>query len=55
MDRQEDKDSATKYFTKVVSLSLQFLDTKDKEEPELTIEEDTSDYEVQPVRRASHD
>jgi len=36
----------TKYFTKVVALSLQFLDKKDKEEPVMTVEEDAADYEA---------
>lgn len=45
-DKYEDKEGDTRYFTKVVALGLQFLDKKDKEEPELTIEEDASDYEA---------
>jgi len=44
-EKYEDKGD-TKYFTKVVALTLQFLDKKDKEEPVLTIEEDASDYEA---------
>ena len=45
-DKYEDKEGETRYYTKVVALGLQFLDKKDKEEPELTIEEDASDYEA---------
>jgi len=44
-EKYEDK-GETKYFTKVVALTLQFLDRKDKDEPVLTIEEDASDYEA---------
>ena len=44
-EKYEDK-GESKYFTKVVALTLQFLDRKDKEEPVLTIEEDASDYEA---------
>ena len=45
-DKYEDKEGDTRYYTKVVALGLQFLDKKDKEEPELTIEEEASDYEA---------
>jgi single-strand DNA-binding protein len=45
-DKYEDKDGETRYYTKVVALGLQFLDRKDKEEPVLTVEEETSDYAV---------
>ena len=44
-EKYEDK-GETKYFTKVVALSLQFLDKKDKDEPLLTVEEDAADYEA---------
>jgi single-strand DNA-binding protein len=44
-EKYEDK-GETKYFTKVVALSLQFLDKKDKDEPVLTVEEDAADYEA---------
>ena len=44
-EKYEDKGD-TKYFTKVVALSLQFLDKKDKDEPVLTVEEDAADYEA---------
>jgi single-strand DNA-binding protein len=45
-DKYEDKDGETKFYTKVVALTLQFLDRKDKDEPVLTLEEDAADYEV---------
>ena len=44
-EKYEDK-GETKYFTKVVALSLQFLDKKDKDEPVLTVDEDAADYEA---------
>ena len=44
-DKYEDKGD-TKYFTKVVALTLQFLDKKDKEEPMMTVDEDAADYEA---------
>lgn len=44
-DKYEDK-GETKYFTKVVAQSLQFLDKKEKEEPVMTVEEDPGDYEA---------
>ena len=36
----------TKFFTKVVALSLQFLDRKQVDEPEMTVEEEAADYEI---------
>lgn len=36
----------TKYFTKVVVQTLQFLDKHDKEEPMMMVEEEIGDYEV---------
>lgn len=45
-DRYEDKDGDTKYYTKVVALSLQFLDKREKDEPMLTVEEEAADYEA---------
>jgi len=45
-DKFEDKEGETRYYTKVVALSLQFLDKRDKDEPVMTIEEDAADYEV---------
>jgi len=44
-EKYEDK-GETKYFTKVVALTLQFLDKKDKEEPMMTVEEEAADYEA---------
>jgi single-strand DNA-binding protein len=35
-----------KYFTKVVALSLQFLDKKQADEPEQAVEEEAADYEI---------
>jgi single-strand DNA-binding protein len=45
-EKYEDKDRDTKYFTKVVAVTLQFLDKKVAEEPVLTVEEQAVDYEV---------
>lgn len=45
-EKYEDKEGETKYFTKVVALSLQFLDRKEKEEPVIIAEEDAADYEA---------
>lgn len=44
-ERYEDK-GETKYFTKVVALSLQFLDKKPAEEPMMQIEEEVGEYEA---------
>jgi single-strand DNA-binding protein len=44
-DKYEDK-GETKYFTKVVAQTLQFLDKKEKEEPMMSVEEDPGDYEL---------
>ena len=45
-DKFEDKEGELKYYTKVVALSLQFLDKKDKDEPVMTVEEEAADYEA---------
>ena len=45
-DKYEDKEGDMKYFTKVVALSLQFLDKRDKDEPVMTVEEEAVDYEA---------
>lgn len=46
-DRYEDRESGeTKYFTKVITQSLQFLDKREKEEPMLAVEEVAGDYEL---------
>lgn len=44
-DKYEDK-GETKYHTKVVALSLQFLDRKPADEPVMTVEEEAGEYEV---------
>lgn len=36
----------TKYFTKIVVQSLQFLDRKEKEEPVMAVDEDPAEYEL---------
>lgn len=45
-DKYEDK-GETKYYTKVVALGLQFLDRKPAEEPMMTVEEESADYEAE--------
>jgi single-strand DNA-binding protein len=44
-DRYEEK-GENRYFTKVVALSLQFLDRKPAEEPVMAVEEEAVDYEA---------
>jgi single-strand DNA-binding protein len=44
-DKYEDK-GETKYYTKVVALSLQFLDRKPAEEPMLSVDENAAEYEA---------
>ena len=44
-EKYEDK-GETRYFTKVVALTLQFLDKKPAEEPMLAVDEDAGEYEV---------
>lgn len=44
-DKYEDK-GETKYFTKVVALTLQFLDRKPAEEPVVSVEDDAAGYEA---------
>jgi len=44
-DKYEDK-GENRYFTKVVALSLQFLDRKPAEEPVMAVEEEAVDYEA---------
>ena len=44
-DKYEDK-GETKYYTKVVALSLQFLDRKPAEEPVMMVDEETAEYEA---------
>jgi single-strand DNA-binding protein len=45
-DRYEDKGGETRYYTKVIALTLQFLDKKPAEEPPTVVEEDTGDYDM---------
>lgn len=45
-EKYEDKEGETRYYTKVVALTLQFLDKKDKEEPVMTVEESAPEYEA---------
>jgi single-strand DNA-binding protein len=45
-EKYEDKEGSTKYFTKVVALTMQMLDKKEKEEPMMTVEEEAADYEA---------
>ena len=45
-EKYEDKGGETRYYTKVVALTLQFLDKRDKDEPILTIDEEAADYEA---------
>jgi len=45
-EKYEDKDGEIRYYTKVVALSLQFLDKKEKDEPVMTVEEEPADYEA---------
>ena len=44
-DKYEDK-GETRYYTKVVALTLQFLDKRPAEEPMLAVDEDPGDYEA---------
>jgi len=44
-DRYEDK-GETKYYTKVVALTLQFLDKRPAEEPMIAMDEDPGEYEA---------
>lgn len=44
-DKYEDK-GETKYYTKVIALTLQFLDKKPADEPPTVVEEDTGDYDM---------
>ena len=45
-DRSEN-DGDVRYYTKVVALSMQMLDRKPSEEPEMTVEENASEYEAE--------
>ena len=46
-DRYEDE-GQTKYFTKVVMSTFQFLDKKPAEEPVMQVEEEPGEYEIAP-------
>jgi single-strand DNA-binding protein len=45
-DKYEDKGGETKYYTKVVALSMQMLDRKPEDEPVGTVEEEQTEYEA---------
>jgi single-strand DNA-binding protein len=46
-DKYEDKSGETKYYTKVVAMSMQMLDRKSAEETvEMAVEEDSAAYEA---------
>jgi single-strand DNA-binding protein len=45
-DKYDDKSGETKYYTKVVALSMQMLDRKPEEEPVSVVEEEAGEYEV---------
>jgi len=45
-DKYEDKGGETRYFTKVLALSMQMLDKKSGEEPVATVEEEQGEYEA---------
>jgi single-strand DNA-binding protein len=45
-DKVEDKGGETKYYTKVVALSMQMLDRKPEEEPVGAVEEEAPEYEA---------
>ncbi len=45
-DKVDDKSGGTKYYTKVVALSMQMLDRKPEEEPVSSVEEEPGEYEA---------
>ncbi|MCX6035208.1 MAG: single-stranded DNA-binding protein [Chloroflexi bacterium] len=45
-DKYEDKGGETKYYTKVVALSMQMLDRKPEDEPVATVEEAPAEYDA---------
>jgi len=45
-DKFDDKSGETKYYTKVVALSMQMLNRKPEEEPISTVEEEAGSYEA---------
>jgi len=44
-DKYEDK-GETRYYTKVVALTLQFLDKRPAEEPMMAVDDDAGEYEA---------
>ena len=44
-DKFDDKSGETKYYTKVVALSMQMLDRKPEEEPVSVVEQAAGEYE----------
>ena len=47
-DRYEDH-GENKYYTKIIALQMQMLDRKPADDPIMTIEEDSGEYEAEPV------
>jgi single-strand DNA-binding protein len=45
-DKYDDKSGETKYYTKVVALSMQMLDRKPEEEPVSSVEEQAGEYDA---------
>ena len=45
-EKYEDKEGEARYFTKVVALTLQFLDKKGRDEPEMPVEQEAGDDEA---------
>jgi single-strand DNA-binding protein len=45
-DKFDDKSGETKFYTKVVALSMQMLDRKPEDEPVSTVEEEAGEYEA---------
>jgi single-strand DNA-binding protein len=45
-DKFDDKSGETKYYTKVVAISMQMLDRKPEEEPVSSVEDEAGDYEA---------
>jgi single-strand DNA-binding protein len=45
-DKYDDKGGETKYYTKVIALSMQMLDKKPEEEPVQAVEEEAPEYEA---------
>lgn len=45
-DKYEDKSGETRYFTRVVAQTFQFLDRKPADEPDMAVEEDAAGYDA---------